>query len=217
MYYKYIIRRGPRKAPEAKARINGAIRVPEVRLIDDKGNNVGVVKTRNAVEQAKKVNLDLVEISPKAKPPVVQITDFGKYQYEQKKLKKKWAEADQEKGKKSKEETKQIQIKPGTSGGMLEHRGKKIREWLDDENKVQVDLFLFGRYKGMDKKFLQTKLIEFLKSIEGEVYAADKVKKSPKGFSVVLQKEKGKSAKLIDKAGENEEIMAIIKKEEDEE
>ena len=183
------IRRGPRKLAQPKARINEAIRSREVRLIDASGKNVGVVPLRKAIGQAAEANLDLVEVTAKARPPVARIADYGKYQYEQNKLKKKWAEEDKEKGKKKREETKQTQIKPGTSGDTLTLRIKKIREWLDNGSQVQVDLFLFGRYKGMDEKFLKEKLNSFIATIPGKVNMVGEIRKSPKGFSVTLQPE----------------------------
>ena len=185
IYYLYI-RRGPKKLARPKVRINEAIRAREVRLIDADGSNVGVVSLKDALARARQVNLDLVEVTAKSRPPVVRIADYGKYQYEQNKLKKKWAEQDKEKGKKQ-EGIKHTQIKPGTSGGILEMRSKKIREWLDNGNRVQVDLFLFGRYKSMNKDFLKEKLSSFIQSVPGEIHIANNIRKSPKGFSIVLQ------------------------------
>ena len=161
VYTIVYIRRGAKKIARPKVRINEAIRASDVRLIDADGSNIGVVSLKDALARAHQSNLDLVEVTAKSKPPTVRIADYGKYQYEQNKLKKKWAEQDKEKGKKKQEETKQTQIKPGTSGDILEHRAKKVREWLDNGNRVQVDLFLFGRYKSMDKDFLKEKLFFF--------------------------------------------------------
>ncbi len=181
------IRRGPRKLAQPKARINESIRSPEVRLIDADGKSVGIVPIKKALERAKQADLDLIEVTAKAKPPVARIADHGKYQYEQNKLKKKWIEQDKEKGKKKQDEVKHTQIKPGTGEDTMQLRAKKIREWLDNGNKVQVDLFLFGRYKSMNGEFLKERLLSFIQTIPGEVYTAESVRKSPKGFSVVLQ------------------------------
>lgn len=130
-----------------------------------------------------------MEVTAKAFPPVARIADHGKYQYEQNKLKKKWADEDKEKGKKKQEETKHTQIKPGTSGDILIHRANKIREWLNNGCKVQVDLFLFGRYKRMDTSFLKERLASFIQTVPGEVHIAEDIRKSPKGFSVILQQQ----------------------------
>ena len=66
-------------------RVNDQIRIPNVRLIDETGENVGVVATREALLRAEEVGLDLVEVQPNADPPVCKIMDFGKYKYEQQK------------------------------------------------------------------------------------------------------------------------------------
>lgn len=136
---------------------------------------------------AEKVGLDLIEVAEKAKPPVVKILDSGKYQYEQNKLKKKYAEKDKEKGTTKKTLTKHTQIKPATSGDMLAHRAKKVGEWLSKDNKVHIDLFLFGRYKAMDEKLHKERLLKFLELVEVEYKVTEEIKKSPKGYSVTLQ------------------------------
>lgn len=195
MYTIVYIRRGPRKLARPKVRINEAIRASEVRLIDADGKNVGVVSLKEALSRARRANLDLVEVTAKSRPPVVRIADHGKYQYEQNKLKKKWAEQDKEKGKKGQEELKQTQIKPGTSGGILDMRAKKIREWLANGNRVQVDLFLFGRYKSMDESFLKEKLSSFIQTIPSESYTAEDIRKSPKGFSITLRPKDDRNSK----------------------
>ncbi|MDE0243122.1 MAG: translation initiation factor IF-3 [Candidatus Kaiserbacteria bacterium] len=167
--------------------MNEDIRSREVRLIDAEGKNVGVVPLKEALVAAAKEHLDLVEITGRSSPPVVRIADYGKYQYEQNKLKKKWSEQDRERGKKRVEETKHTQIKPGTSGDTLELRIRKIRDWLDNGSNVQVDLYLFGRYKGMDETFLKEKLNTFVEQIPGDVKRVNDIQKSAKGFSVTLR------------------------------
>ena len=184
------IRRGPRKLARPKNRINNAIRARQVRLLDENGENKGVVDTKEAMRMAEKASLDLVEIASKAQPPVARITDYGKWQYEENKKRKEWAAQDKEKGAKKKEEVKQTQIKPGTGGDMLEHRAKKIREWLDEGYKVHIDLFLSGRYKTMEEAIHKERLSSFLKIIPGEYHMIEEIKKSPKGYSVRLQAHK---------------------------
>ena len=159
-----------------------------MRLIGADGTNIGIVPIREALERAAQADLDLIEITAKAKPPVVCIADQGKYQYEQNKLKKKWADQDREKGKKKREETKHTQIKPGTGEDTLTLRAKKIREWLDNGSRVHVDLFLFGRYRYMEDGFLKERLTSFIQKIPGEVHIAEDIRKSPKGFTIILQK-----------------------------
>ena len=78
--------RRPYRAP--KERVNGRIRAREVRLLSDDGKQLGVFSIQEAMRKAKEQQLDLVEISPNAKPPVCRITDYGKYSYDQKRLRK---------------------------------------------------------------------------------------------------------------------------------
>ena len=182
------IRKGPKKLARPKVRINNAIVAPKVRLIDADGKNVGVVSIKEALQQAQRAELDLIEVTAKAAPPVVCIADQGKYQYEQNKKMKQWAQKDKEKGKGQQDETKHIQIKPGTSGDIITMRAKKVREWLDAGKKVSVTLFLFGRYKYMEQKFLEDKLRAFIEIIPGEVQISEEIRKSGKGYTALLQK-----------------------------
>ena len=76
------LRRGPRKiARQDTTRINDGIGAKEVRVIAEDGGNIGVMSTADAIAKAQEANLDLIEISPKAKPPIAKIMDYGKYQY----------------------------------------------------------------------------------------------------------------------------------------
>ena len=68
-----------------QARINSQIRAKELRVITEDGDNLGVISTKEAISKAEEMGLDLIEISPKAKPPVAKIMDYGKYQYDTKK------------------------------------------------------------------------------------------------------------------------------------
>ncbi|MBJ7331261.1 MAG: translation initiation factor IF-3, partial [Solirubrobacteraceae bacterium] len=79
-----VPRRFDRRPPERdQTRINERIRVPEVRLIDESGKQVGVMKTDKAVAYAQSRDLDLVEVAPEARPPVCRVLDYSKYKYEQ--------------------------------------------------------------------------------------------------------------------------------------
>ncbi|MFC1775666.1 translation initiation factor IF-3, partial [Patescibacteria group bacterium] len=91
-----------------KVRINNQIRAAEVRVLNDDGENLGTMPTREAISKAQADGLDLIEISPNAKPPIVKITDYGKFQYDQKKKQK------ETKAKASVTETKVLQVKIGT-------------------------------------------------------------------------------------------------------
>ena len=164
-------------------KINEGIKSEDVRLIDSNDKNVGVVKTKDAIKQARDLDLDLVQISSKVRPPIAKIVDYGKYSYEMKKKAKKVKSTMVE------SKTKSIQIKVGTGKDTLETRSKKICQWLAEGNRIRVDLFLWGRYKYMDKGFLQEKITSFLDMIPCE-FSHDEIQKSPKGYSVTLQNKK---------------------------
>jgi translation initiation factor IF-3 len=171
-----------------KTRINNAIRAKELRVIGAKGENLGVITLEEALKEAEKVNLDLIEISPNANPPVAKIMDFGQYRYETKR------KANEVKAKSHVTETKNVQVKIGTGEHDQQLKAKRAAEWLNDGHRVKVDLFLSGRYKYMDPGFLKERLERFLKIIPADYKLADEIKKSPKGFSTTLERV-GKSVK----------------------
>lgn len=170
-------------------RINQSIRAKELRVIGVDGENLGVIPTREAQQIAEDANLDLIEISPTAQPPVAKIMDYGKYQYE---LKKKAKEV---KAKSHVTETKSVQVKIGTGDHDLTLKAKRVAEWLTEGHRVKVDLFLWGRYKYMEQGFLKERLERFLKIIPAEYKIADEIKKSPKGFTTTLERVSQKGAK----------------------
>ncbi len=173
-----------------KVRINEEIRASELRVIGADGANLGVLSLSDALRESQKSGLDLIEISPKAKPPVAKITDYGKFQYEQKK------KAKEMKAKSHVTETKSVQVKIGTGDHDLNLKAKRVTEWLSEGHRVKVDLFLWGRYKHMEFSFLKERLERFLKLIVAEYKVAEDIKKSPKGLSVTV--ERGKAIKKED-------------------
>jgi translation initiation factor IF-3 len=120
-------------------RINERIRVPQVRLIDEKGNQVGIVPTQEALQMARERNLDLMEISPNAQPPVCKICDYGKFKYEKK---KKEHEA---KKKQTVIKVKEIQLRPQTEEHDLEYKFKNVRTFLEDGDKAKITIMFRGR------------------------------------------------------------------------
>ncbi len=164
------------------ARINNQITAPTLRVIGNDGENFGVISFKEALDKARDAGLDLIEISPKAEPPVAKIMDYGKFQYaENKKLKV-------AKTKAHTVEIKNIQVKVGTGDHDLELKAKKASVWLKEGNRIKIDLFLPGRTKYMDMKFLEERLARVLKLITEEYKVADPAKKSPKGLSIIIEK-----------------------------
>lgn len=167
-----------------RERINNQIRAKELRIIDSENQNLGVLSIKDALELAQAKGLDLIEISPNAVPPVGKIMDFGKYQYEaSKKLKKNKAGA-------KLTETKSIQVKIGTGDHDLELKAKTASKWLKEGHRIKVELFLAGRAKYMDQKFLQERLDRVLHLITENYKVSDSYKKGPKGLTITIEKAK---------------------------
>ena len=120
-------------------RINEMIRVREVRLIDDEGNQKGLVPTIEALKLAKEKDLDLVEVSPNANPPVCKILDYGKYRFEQEKKLR-----DAKKNQKVLK-LKEIRMQPKIGSGDLDTKAKHVQEFLNEGDKVKVTIRFRGR------------------------------------------------------------------------
>ncbi len=122
-----------------RARINDKIRAASVRLIDEKGEQVGVVTVEDARGRAVAAGYDLVEVAAEAKPPVCRIMDYGKFLFELQKKER------QTKAKAHKVDTKEVRLRPGTGEGDLEIKAKHAREFLDEGHKVAIMLQFRGR------------------------------------------------------------------------
>jgi len=167
-----------------RERINNQIRARELRVIGKDNENLGVLSIKDALELAQNCGMDLIEISPNANPPVGKIMDFGKYQYElAKKLKKAKANA-------SSSETKSIQVKIGTGDHDLELKAKTASKWLKEGHRIKIELFLSGRSKYMDEKFLKERLDRILHLITEDYKVSDSYKKGPKGLTITIEKAK---------------------------
>lgn len=129
----------PNKRDSDRARINEQINVPEVRLIDVDGNQAGIVSAREALRAAEESGLDLVEISPTAKPPVCRIMDYGKFLFE---VNKKQAEA---KKKQKQIQVKEIKFRPTTEEGDYQVKLRNLIRFLNHGDKVKVTLRFRGR------------------------------------------------------------------------
>lgn len=165
-------------------RTNNQIRASEVRLLGSSGENLGVVSIEEALRKAKEENTDLVEISPNANPPIARIIDYGKFLYVENKKQK------ATKAKAHVVEVKGIQIKVGTGDHDLALKAKKSSEWLREGHRVRVDLFLPGRTKYMDEKFLKERMERFFMLLSEEYKVSETPKKSPKGLTAVIERAK---------------------------
>ena len=120
-------------------RTNQMIRVREVRLVDEEGEQMGVVPTPDALRLAEEKGLDLVEVAPQARPPVCKILDYGKYKFE---LEKKNRES---KKRQKLVKMKEIRMQPKIEEHDLAFKAKHIHEFLDEGNKVKVTVRFRGR------------------------------------------------------------------------
>ncbi|HJM84635.1 MAG TPA: translation initiation factor IF-3 [Candidatus Marinimicrobia bacterium] len=147
-------------------RINEEIRVPRVRLIDEEGNQAGVVTIKDAIYKAEQAGLDLVEIAQKVDPPVCKILDFGKYRYEiqkQKKINKKKQHVVQ---------LKEIRIRPNTGDHDLLTKLKKAQKFIESGAKLKVTVMFRGRE--MSRKEAGMDLLKRVTGILEDVAKIDK-------------------------------------------
>lgn len=150
-------------------RVNGEIRTSQVRLIGPEGENIGVVTLKEAMDIATEAGLDLVEVSPSAKPPVCRVMDFGKFLYQRAK-KEKEARKQQ-----TKIEMKEIRLRPKTNE---HHRGFKVKDakrWLEEGMKVKVTV----RFRGREMDYPEIAL-EDLREIAEELADVSTIEQTPK-------------------------------------
>ena len=127
-------------------RVDNEIRSPEVRVIDADGKQLGVLKTQDALLQARELNLNLVEIAPNANPPVAKIIEIGKFKYqEEKKLR-----SQQKKVKGG--DVKEIRFSPFIAPNDYNTRMERVKEFLEDRNKVRL-VVVFRRQQLGSKQF----------------------------------------------------------------
>lgn len=168
-----------------KVRINDQIRARELRVVDSIDGNLGLLSLEEALRRAREKNLDLIEVSPHAVPPIAKIMDYGKFQYE---IAKKFKEV---KSKSKTTETKTLQVKLGTGENDLEIKAKQASGWLKDGDRVQFNLYLKGREKYLDETFLRSRLERVLKLLTENYKIAEPIKKNQKGgFSTAIERQK---------------------------
>jgi len=120
-------------------RYNEFINVPKVRVIDENGENLGVMFTREAIEQAAEIGLDLVEVSPNADPPVCKFLDIGKFKYEAQK------KANIARKTQRTQEIKEIKMRPNIDDHDYDTKMKKVFDFIGEGDKVKVTLRFRGR------------------------------------------------------------------------
>jgi translation initiation factor IF-3 len=135
-----VPRRFDRRPPERDTtRTNERIRVPEVRLIDDEGNQVGVLKTPDALAFAQERDLDLVEVAPEARPPVCRVLDYSKYKYEQAQKQKQARKHQQQ------ITVREIKFRPKIAEHDYDTKKHHVERFLRHKDKVKVTIMFRGR------------------------------------------------------------------------
>jgi len=152
--------------------------VPELRVIDETGNNLGVLSREESLRLKNEKGLDLIEISPAANPPVAKIMEYGKYLYQQQKK-------DKEGRKGQKTETKGVRFTVRTSGNDLEVRAQQVDKFLKKRYKVRIQMILKGREKSL-QGFADEKLKTFLALIKESYKIEQEPKKFPMGMFMVI-------------------------------
>jgi translation initiation factor IF-3 len=134
------VSRFDRRPPERDStRINERIRVPEVRLIDENGEQVGIVPTPDALERARERDLDLVEVAPQSKPPVTRILDYSKYKYELEQKAKAARKHQQQVN------VREIKLRPKIAQHDYETKRGHVERFLKNHDKVKVTIMFRGR------------------------------------------------------------------------
>ncbi len=165
-----------------KVRINHQIKAPELRVITDDGQNLGVISLSEALRKAEEMGLDLIEISANTVPPIAKIMDYGKFQYTEKKKQK------ESKSRIQNVEVKSLQIKIATDEHDLAMKAAKATEWLKEGHRVRFNLFLSGRAKYLKEDFLKERMQRVLKLVTEEFKIAESIQRGPKGMTMVIER-----------------------------
>ncbi len=143
--------------------------MPKVRVIDENGENLGVMYTKEAIEQAAGVGLDLVEISPGADPPVAKFLDIGRFKYEAQK------KANEQRKRQKTQEIKEIKMRPNIDDHDYDTKMKKVVSFIGDGDKVKVTL----RFRGRELAHGQLGMV-LLQRVQADVAEIAKVEQHPR-------------------------------------
>ncbi len=163
-------------------RVNNQIRIPEVQVIDERGNQLGSMPTFEALRIAREKNLDLVEVGPQMHPPIAKIMDYGKYMYRKER---------QEKGaiKQKDQNLKTVRVGFRTGVHDLKFKSEQVDDFLKESRPVKIELTLRGREKAL-AHMGRDKLDNFLKLISEPYIIQEPPKRSPFGWITVIRKTK---------------------------
>ncbi|RLW71016.1 MAG: translation initiation factor IF-3 [spirochete symbiont of Stewartia floridana] len=167
--------------------INEEIRIREVRLIDQAGGQAGIVPTAEALNMAREAGLDLVEVSPQARPPVCKILNYGKYKYELEKRSR------EQKKKTSQTRLKEVRMQPKIDQHDLNFKAKHAQEFLNQGNKVKVTIRFRGRELA-HTELGRVKLDSILRLLNGDSFKVDSPPRMEGRFMTMLLSPKSKKS-----------------------
>ena len=181
------MRRRFRRKPKRTSRVpqmraNERIFADPIILIDHNQEHIGEIALKEACEIAEGAGLDLVEVSPKARPPVCKILDYGKFQYTQAKQHR------QSQAAQKTVSTKGVRIGLRTDTHDLEFKKKQAEKFLSKGNKVKVEIVLRGREKA-HQVLARKNIADFLATLEAPFKTEEDVKKFPGGFNTIIAPE----------------------------
>lgn len=171
--------------PQTKHRINRDIKGDKFRVISPEGEQLGVMSRNRALERADELGMDLIEIAPKAEPPVCKIMDYGKFIYEQQKKEK------LQKKNQQKQQLKEIRFKPRTDTHDYNFKMKHAREFIEDGNKVKATVMFRGREMA-HKDIGADLLAKFIQDMSDIAKLDNDIKMEGRNLSVIISPDKKK-------------------------
>lgn len=177
---------------------NNRIRAKEVRLVDEKGEQLGVFSLSDALKKAQNVGLDLIQVTEKVDPPVCKIMEYGKYAYQ---LSKKERKQPKKGG-----EMKSIRLTFGISPHDMETRAKAANKFFSQGSKIRIEMRLKGRQKALGN-YAIGKVKEFFKMLEKDnnIKIERELKREPRGFTMIISKS-NKEPQMAPQKNENTQI-----------
>lgn len=187
-------------------RVNHRIRVPDVRVIDANGEMLGVLSTHDALKRAQEQGLDLVEVNPKAEPPVCKILDFGKYKYEEKK------KAGEAKRKQTVVEVKEIKLRPKTDDHDIAFKTKAARRFIEAGHKVKITVRFRGREITHPEK-AQEQIHAIIAGIEDLANVETRIAMEARAMSVLVAPKPAIMQKVAQAKAQREKDRQLAEKE----
>ncbi len=192
--------RGPidNRSRAPQVRVNHRIRVPEVRVIADDGAQLGIMSSSEALRLAQDKGLDLVEVNPKAEPPVCKVMDYGKFKYEEKK------KANEARKRQTTVEIKEVKVRPKTDEHDLDTKIKHIKRFLEEGNKAKITVRFRGREVTHPEKGREV-VDDILRALEGMIVIEQNPQMEGKTMTALLAPKPGAFKKPVSATAPAEE------------